>query len=274
MVLDDGSLVDMNEDRFRKVLRPKFNGALNVYHLCKDLELDNFILFSSVSALIGNLGQANYIVANALLDSFTHICNNHGLPTSTINLGVLAQSGVVARSENLEDLIYQGTGIRSFTNDQVLLGLEKILSEKPKQVGFFDINWDVLSENMKGSGLYMFEELVKENVGSSNGLNEEQNKCLEEIFSLDRIDQLEFVGSFLKEELSRILKLSKDKIQSDKGIGFLGIDSILSVELLRVINNKFALKMSSMELLALPSVNQLSSMILEKIVTTNELEIV
>ncbi|MCK8524321.1 type I polyketide synthase [Aquimarina sp. D1M17] len=274
MVLDDGSLVDMNIDRFRKVMRPKLDGALNIYELCKNFELDNFILFSSVSSLIGNLGQANYIVANALLDSFTHICNNEGIPATTINLGVLAQSGVVARSENLEDLIYQGTGIRSFTNNQVLVGLEKILYEKPRQVGFFDIHWEVLSENMKGSGYYMFEELVKTKVGSNKGLNDEQNQCIEELLALEKPEQQSYVAAFLKEELSRILKLSKDKIQSDKGIGFLGIDSILSVELLRVINNKFAINMSSMELLTLPSVNKLSIMIIDKVLETSELELV
>lgn len=273
MVLDDGFLLDMNEERFRKVLRPKVDGAMNLHRLSKKLNLQHFVLFSSISSLIGNIGQANYIVANALLDAFANVRKSQDLPATTINLGVLAESGVVARSENLE-MILHGTGIRSFTNEQVLIGLKRILREKPTQIGFFDLNWDLLEKNLKGSGLAIFEELIKSNVGATNGLSEAQNKCLEELLSLEWSNQQEFVVSFLTEELSKILKIQKDRIRPDKGIGFLGIDSILSIELLRVINNKFALRMSSMELLALPSVNQLSTMIIERVLETSELEVV
>ncbi|RUT68620.1 SDR family NAD(P)-dependent oxidoreductase [Flavobacterium cupreum] len=272
MVLDDGFLIDMNEERFRKVLSPKVNGAINLHHLTKKMELDNFVLFSSISSLIGNVGQANYIVANALLDSFAHVRKSSGLPATTINLGVLSESGVVSRSENLE-MVLQGVGIRSFTNDQVLSGLEKILREKPAQIGFFDLNWELLSINLKDSGQYIFEDLIESNMGSANGLSQEQGACLNDLLSLSRIAQQEFVVSFLKDELSKILKMPKDRIQSDKGIGFLGIDSILSIELLRVINNKFALKMSSMEILALPSVNGLSTIIIEMILKSVNLKV-
>jgi NADPH:quinone reductase-like Zn-dependent oxidoreductase/acyl carrier protein len=264
MVLDDGFLMDMNEDRFRKVLRPKIDGAINLHQLTRKLNLDQFILFSSISSLIGNVGQANYIVANTLLDSFANIRKSHGLPATTINLGVLAESGVVSRSENLE-MILQGVGIRSFTNKQVLIGLEKILHEKPTQIGFFDLNWELLSSNLKGSGLAIFEDLIKTKVGSNNGMTKDQNECLNILYALKKVDQQEFIASFLKRELSKMLKIPKDKIQQEKGIGFLGIDSILSIELLRVINDKFALKMTSMELLSLPSINQLSFKILENI---------
>jgi len=36
MVLDDGYLLDMNEERFMKVLKPKVDGAMNLHHLSKD----------------------------------------------------------------------------------------------------------------------------------------------------------------------------------------------------------------------------------------------
>ena len=155
-----------------------------------------------------------------------------------------------------------------------MAGLEIILSNKPKQIGFFDIDWNVLVENMKGSGLYIFNDLIKNKIGSRNSMLDKQSEFLKEILSLERMDQYNIVVSFLKEELSKILKLSKNKIQTDKGIGFLGIDSILSVELLRVINNKFNIKMSSMELLTLPSVNQLANIIIEKILKSHKMELV
>ena len=56
MVLDDGFLVDMNRSRFEKVMAPKVAGALNLHTHTKDLPLDFFISFSSISSLIGNDG--------------------------------------------------------------------------------------------------------------------------------------------------------------------------------------------------------------------------
>jgi NAD(P)-dependent dehydrogenase (short-subunit alcohol dehydrogenase family) len=70
MVLDDGFLVDMTRARFEKVMAPKVAGALNLHTHTKAQPLDFFISFSSISSLIGNVGQANYVAANAFLDAF------------------------------------------------------------------------------------------------------------------------------------------------------------------------------------------------------------
>ncbi|WP_103071996.1 type I polyketide synthase [Aquimarina sediminis] len=272
MVLDDGFLLDMNDERFRKVLRPKVDGAMNLHHLSKELELDHFVLFSSISSLIGNMGQANYVAANSLLDSFAYMRRSQGLVATTINLGVLAESGVVARSENLEKIL-QGTGIHSFTNEQVFMGLARILQEKPTQIGFFDLNWKALSKNVGGSGLSLFEELIKENANTEDKLSETQASYLDKLLSLESNDQQEFIVEILTDELAKILKMSKEQIRPDKGINFLGIDSILSVELIRRINDKLAIEISPIEFLSGPSVNQLSTIIIEKIMHNSELEL-
>ncbi len=268
MVLDDGFLLDMNDDRFKKVLKPKVDGAMNLHNLSSKYALDCFVMFSSLSSLIGHMGQANYVVANTILDSFAFVRKSQGLPATTINLGILGQSGVIARDENLKKMVME-SGIRSFTNEEVLIALEAIVRKRPTQIGFFDVDWKVLEKSFKTSKTSLFEELIQENVGVGSQLTEEQIANLNALKTLDPTPQQELLIALLTDELSQILKMPKDRIPADKGINFLGVDSILSVQLIRGINNKLAVELSPMEFTSGPNLRQLSKIIIEKIVNTS-----
>ena len=263
MVLDDGFLLDMNDDRFRKVLNPKVNGTMILHELSKKLTLDLFVMFSSLSSLIGHLGQANYVVANTLLDSFAHLRANLGLPATTVNLGVLGQSGVIARDENLKEMVMD-SGIKSFTNEEVLIALEEIVRTKPTQIGFFNVDWKVFEKSFKSSKSSLFEDLIDENVGNDNHLNEVQSDHWNALLGMNAAQQRDYVLDILTQELSVILKMSKDAIPSDKGVNFLGVDSILSVQLIRAINAKLAVELSPMEFTSGPNLQKLTRIVLEK----------
>ena len=64
MVLSDGLFADMSLDSFQKVLRPKVEGSLNLDRAFSSVNLDFFIMFSSLTAVAGNRGQGNYAAAN------------------------------------------------------------------------------------------------------------------------------------------------------------------------------------------------------------------
>ncbi|KAL9630422.1 MAG: hypothetical protein Q9164_006425 [Protoblastenia rupestris] len=71
MVLSDGLFADMTFESFDRVLKPKIDGSKNLDEVFSHQNLDFFIMFSSLSAVIGNPGQANYSAANL-------VCNNEG----------------------------------------------------------------------------------------------------------------------------------------------------------------------------------------------------
>ncbi|GAA3755672.1 SDR family NAD(P)-dependent oxidoreductase [Salinactinospora qingdaonensis] len=54
------------------VLRPKVDGVRALDLATRDLPLDMFVLFSSVAAVTGNIGQADYAFGNGYLDGFAH----------------------------------------------------------------------------------------------------------------------------------------------------------------------------------------------------------
>ena len=77
-VLDDGILLTQTVERFRRVLEPKTTGAWLLHELTKDLELDFFVLFSSVASLVGTAGQASYAASNAYLDGLADLRHQGG----------------------------------------------------------------------------------------------------------------------------------------------------------------------------------------------------
>ena len=97
MVLHDTPTRDMSFDALQKVLRPKVEGSKYLDELFSQSTLDFFIFFSSMTAVIGNIGQANYTAANAFMCALARQRRERGQPGSVINIGVIIGAGYVTR---------------------------------------------------------------------------------------------------------------------------------------------------------------------------------
>ncbi|MET0463360.1 MAG: SDR family NAD(P)-dependent oxidoreductase [Chitinophagaceae bacterium] len=261
MVLDDGLLNDLSEERFLKVMKPKIDGVLNLHRATLHLKIDHFISISSISSLVGNPGQGNYVAANAFLDGFSFFRQHTGRPSSVINLGVLLETGVVKRDKNLQ-LILESNGIKGFTNADVMKVFEKVISEPVTQVGYFDIDWKLwASNNNKSASLSLFKTAIQE----SKSRQVASGPQLEVVTTLGELEVNErhvLMVSLVSGFLSDILKMPVEKIGADRGINQLGIDSVMVVELINLISRNLGVTMAPMEFLSGPTVNEISGSIL------------
>jgi acyl transferase domain-containing protein/NAD(P)-dependent dehydrogenase (short-subunit alcohol dehydrogenase family)/acyl carrier protein len=97
-VLDDALITSLTEEQLDVVLRPKADAAWALHELTEDLDLDAFVLFSSVAGLFDPLGQGNYAAADAFLDALARHRHRRGLPATSLVWNLWAGKGGMAAS--------------------------------------------------------------------------------------------------------------------------------------------------------------------------------
>jgi thioesterase domain-containing protein/acyl carrier protein len=96
-VIDDGTLRSLTDEQLHRVLRPKVDGAIHLHELTRGLDLSIFVLFSSLSGVLGSPAQANYAAANTFLDALSSKRRALGLSALSLAWGPWAEAGLFAR---------------------------------------------------------------------------------------------------------------------------------------------------------------------------------
>ncbi|MEV7417053.1 type I polyketide synthase [Streptomyces sp. NPDC089919] len=120
-VLDDATLEALTPEQVERVMRPKLDAALNLHELTADTDLSAFVLFSSLAALIGSPGQANYAAANAFLDALAARRRTAGQPAASLAWGLWGDATGMTGELGAAGLArLERMGVAALTNDQGL----------------------------------------------------------------------------------------------------------------------------------------------------------
>ncbi|MBF8268848.1 MAG: hypothetical protein HW386_557 [Gammaproteobacteria bacterium] len=239
MVLDDSTLREQTEDSMRQVFKPKIQGAWNLHQLTIDQNLDFFILYSSATTYLGNPGQANYVAANHYLEALARYRKAQGLPALAIAWDAIMDSGYLARNEALRETFSKRLGIKGIYIKQAFNAMETALASDMTETAVLNANWPAMKRLLPivSSPTYHFMT----HAISDDDHYEDNMDIKEMIQGLSKEEVHVLITNMLTDELAKILQLPSDKVEHNRSIQDLGVDSLMAMELVSAIENRFSI---------------------------------
>ncbi|KAI1756304.1 hypothetical protein F4782DRAFT_550158 [Xylaria castorea] len=132
MVLKDGMFEQMDHASYMAAVVPKVHGALSLHKALGNAQLDFFVMTSSVSAVLGNMGQSNYSAANSFLDALARHRTATGLAATSLALPMVLDVGVVAEDDAIEASLMR-KGLYGISEDEMLRGIATAMNTRSQQ---------------------------------------------------------------------------------------------------------------------------------------------
>ncbi|MBG0822235.1 type I polyketide synthase [Planomonospora sp. ID91781] len=261
VVLDDGTLAQLDRARFFAPMPPKVAGAWYLHELTRDLPLDFFLLYSSAASLIGSPGQGNYSTANAYLDGLAQHRRARGLPALSVNWGQWAATGQVAKAD--KDLRLAERGFDGFAPEDALAILGRLLADPPVQAGvmsFDPARWTHYFPALRSASL--LRELVQE--GPVDGAaapaltREALAGCAPE-------EAGRLVVDYLCAQVAAVVQLPREKVDGAQRLHRLGFDSLMAVQLRNRVALDLEVSLPVAVLLQRRSIADLGALLLTRI---------
>jgi aspyridone synthetase (hybrid polyketide synthase/nonribosomal peptide synthetase) len=251
LVLRDRLFLDMQAPDMTEVLAPKVDGSLNLHEEFKDSTLDFFILFSTLSCVIGNAGQANYDAASLYQVMLAKHRRQQGLPASVMEIGAVADVGYVAeRGQALFDKLARTMKLALSESDVHQIFAEAVAASPIREGEVVD---STTAEIVSGMGHYTYNanapseahppwfnnllasHFVREERGSTVVTGATDGGQLSVAARLDAATSEEVAAAALTQALAgrveTMLQMPASNFKVDASLLDVGIDSLLAVEL-------------------------------------------
>ncbi|MGO4444691.1 type I polyketide synthase [Mycobacterium sp. 2YAF39] len=257
----DQLLVNMTEDDFARVVRPKITGTRVLHDALKDHDLEFFVMFGSAGSTIVSPGQGNYAAANAFLDAFAHYRQAQGLPALTIGWGPWS----VGMVEELKlEKIYASRGIELITPAVGGRILDRLIGQQTPNVVAITADWSRARHAGLGGRLpMMFSELETDE--SSPYLTDSESSILDVLAATPDADRLAVIADQVRRIVAAVFDCAATDIDPDDILDDIGLDSMMAMDFRVRINTTFSIDIPVLEILRGVSVNSLSERVLAEL---------
>ncbi|KAH7476085.1 Mycocerosic acid synthase [Fusarium oxysporum f. sp. matthiolae] len=248
---------DTSMEDFWTVFNPKALGAWNLHLETKDMHLDFFVMTSSISSMLGLIGQFSYAASNQFLDSLAHYRQANGLPGLSLNYGVLGDFASMTRKSVETDKlmgILRSYGLYAMSLPMVLSAFERSILQGATQRMPLNINWSVF--------LRAHPHLLRD--GAFFGLDAEESRngdpaSCGSFSSPPGPAPSEAIAETLRSRLAKILGVEVNQIALTEKIDQYAFDSITMTQIRGVILQEFRISFALMRLFQGPSLQEIAN---------------
>jgi acyl transferase domain-containing protein/acyl carrier protein len=267
-VLDDGVLADQDAERFARVLSPKVMGAWNLHELTAGCDLAFFVMFSSLSGMLGAAGQANYAAANTFLDALAAQRRANGLAGQSLAWGPWAEGGMAAAlgAAQLARLARQGFEALSPEQGVALLG--QALARPEAHLGVVSLDLTAVGRAFGVTVPPVWRVLVRAQAphGAAAG---EQGGWAARVARLPEAGRAAEVRAAVQSEIALVLSLSSaSAVPVDRPFAELGLDSLMAMELRKALGRRVGTRLPATLAFDYPTPAAIAKYLLEEVLVS------
>lgn len=270
-VLNDRMIQNMDEEELLKALNPKIIGSINLYRAIQNEKLDFLMFFSSLASITGNVGQINYAAACSFKDSFARsLAQIKDYPVKVINWGYWGNVGIAA-IENSK--LLSERGLLAIEESKGIEAINRILKYKASQV----IALKAEERTLKQIGVEFTDEASmnyrtsfspnsqsKEVVGDNIKIKHQTDVSYTLNEEDEAVKKRDYIRELVLDKIASILRVSKDELDENAPFTDFGVDSILAVDIISILNKTDGIILNSTDLFNYPNISKLSDYINSK----------
>jgi acyl transferase domain-containing protein len=218
-------LRDMPDEALTSMLRPKVAGTWNLHRAASGADLDFFVLFSSVSSLLGTVDLAHYGAANSFLDAFAEYRRALGQTAVSINWGAWES---LRGSASHRD-VFSRSGMRSLPSASALEMLGRVIAADLSRTVVASVDWTTFKPVYEAKRRRPFLDLIAGRGAAAAAAG--RQALIEALRGVEPDKRRPVIVEHVREAAAGVLGLSPRQIDVRKGFFDLGMDSLMSVEL-------------------------------------------
>jgi acyl carrier protein len=259
-VIEDALAERLDAEQIERVLHPKVAGAWQLHLHSLDQPLDFFVLYSSVSSLLGNPGQSAYVAANAWMEELAAERRQRGLPALAVAWGAIADAGYLTRHEKTASVLQQRLGAAPIASAAALDVLESLLAADASGLTVVDFDAQALRRFLPATRGPRFADLLAELPAEDEQVD---SNLLDRLAEISEAEAEGLLRQLICQEVAGILRLQVEKIGADQPLQELGLDSLMGVELALALEERVGVKLPSFLLSEGPTPKRLAQRILQ-----------
>jgi phthiocerol/phenolphthiocerol synthesis type-I polyketide synthase B len=254
-------LSDMTDDDVNTMFRPKLD-ALGVLHvLSLRTAVQQFVLFSSISSLLGSRWLAHYTATSTFLDTFAYARRNLGLPATVVNWGLWKS---LADLQSDASQVMSNSGLAPMSDEVAIRALPVVMGpDALVRSTVVAADWPLLAAAYRTRGaLRIVNDLLADDATDQIIPESEFRKVLRECSPERRRELLaEHIGTLA----SDVMGLAPTEIL-DPAAGFfqLGMDSLMSVTLQRSLSASLGITLPAAVIYEYPTISCLTDALCER----------
>ncbi|MFC1851060.1 SDR family NAD(P)-dependent oxidoreductase, partial [candidate division CSSED10-310 bacterium] len=250
-IIHDNFIINKTKNEFEKVLAPKVAGLMNLDDSTKDIDLDFFVTFSSASGALGNIGQADYACANAFMDTYAAYRNNlvkakkRSGKALSLNWPLWKEGGMQV-DEETEKMMKRRSGMVAMQTETGMRAFYQAVSSNESQL-------------MVAQGMLARMKRIHTAVKSEKSVRLPDTSP-----GIDVSLLYNKVKLMLVQNVSKLLKVSSQDVDTEAELSEYGFDSITLTEFANRLNEKYKLELTPTLFFEYPTIDSFAQNLIEE----------